>query len=65
MTLRPTPVERAFELARSGECESVNAVRKRLKDEGVSAAQIFGPSLSRQLRELCVLSMHRLSLQEP
>jgi hypothetical protein len=56
MTFRSTPLERAFELARSGECANITAVRKRLKGEGVSQAQIYGPFLSRQLHDLCILS---------
>jgi hypothetical protein len=54
MTNRPTPLERAFELARSGECATVTDVKQRLKDEGLSASQVEGPVLTRQLRELCV-----------
>ena len=49
-----TPLERAFELARSGECNLVSDVRKRLRDEGYSDAQIDGPSLIRQLRRILV-----------
>ncbi len=49
---RPTALERAFELARSGECATISEVRKRLSDEGHSAQQIEGPSLVRQLRDL-------------
>jgi hypothetical protein len=47
-----TPLERAFDLARSGECDQVSDVRKRLRDEGYSDAQVDGPSLIRQLRHL-------------
>jgi hypothetical protein len=56
MTFRTTPVERAFELARSGDCANIAALRKRLKSEGISQAQIYGPFLIRQLRVLCNLS---------
>ncbi len=48
-----TVLERAFDLARSGDCTSVQDVRKRLKAEGYSDAQLWGPTLTRQLRELC------------
>lgn len=48
-----TPLERAFDLARSGQCEGVQDIRLRLRAEGLSDAQIWGPSLTRQLRELC------------
>lgn len=53
---RPTALERAFELARSGECASVSDIRVRLKAEGLSANQIEGPVLIRQLRDLCAAS---------
>lgn len=56
MNFRPTSLERAFELAKSGECKTVADIRKRLKDEGLSVAQIEGPRLTKQLRELCVES---------
>ena len=49
----PTAVERAFELARSGRCAGVAQIRLQLKVEGHSGAQIWGPSLTRQLRALC------------
>jgi hypothetical protein len=53
MNQRLTSLERAFELARSGTCADVNQVRRRLKDEGYAAQAIEGPSLMRQIRELC------------
>jgi hypothetical protein len=53
MSFRPTPLERAFELARSGECATVSDVKLRLKQEGLSISQLEGPSLARQLREIC------------
>ena len=53
MTFRPTPLERAFELARSGEYASVTEVKQRLRDEGLASHQIEGPILTRQLRDLC------------
>jgi hypothetical protein len=34
MTQRPTVVERAFELARSGQLKSFSAIRRHLSDEG-------------------------------
>ena len=54
MTSRPTPLERAFELARSGECASVTELKRRLWEEGFSTSQVEGPLLLRQLRELCM-----------
>jgi hypothetical protein len=50
---RATSLERAFELARSGECANVSDIRQRLQAEGLAANQIEGPILIRQLRELC------------
>ena len=50
----PSVFERAFELARSGECGSPTEVKKRLKDEGLDWRQLEGsPTLGRQLRALC------------
>ncbi len=54
MTYRMTPLERAFELARSGDCLDVSAIKSRLIAEGYSINQLVGPSLLRQLRALCV-----------
>jgi hypothetical protein len=51
-----TSLERAFELASSGSCASVDHVRKRLKAEGYDVGQITGPSLVKQLREMCATS---------
>jgi hypothetical protein len=53
MTSRPTTLERAFTLARSGEYPGVSEIRTQLKAEGYSIHQIEGPSLLRQLREIC------------
>jgi hypothetical protein len=47
-----TALERAFELAKSGDCASVADLRKRLKGEGYSLQKIVGRSLSRQLEML-------------
>ena len=52
MIAQLTPLERAFDLARSGECDQVSDLRKRLRLEGYSDAQVDGPSLIRQLRQL-------------
>jgi uncharacterized protein with von Willebrand factor type A (vWA) domain len=55
MNLRPTTLERAFELARSGECATVSDIRERLKREGFDsvAGQVSGRSLTEDLRRLC------------
>lgn len=43
-------LERAFELAESGECVDVAAIRNVLKREGYSDAQVTGGQLIGQLR---------------
>jgi hypothetical protein len=47
-----TTIERAFELARSGECKSINEIRRQLKIEGYDEGVIEGRSLLMQLRTL-------------
>ena len=51
----PSTLERAFELARSGECASTSEIRQRLKRERYDSvdAHLQGPSITRQLRLLC------------
>ncbi len=53
MTDRITTLERAFELARSGDCASISEVREKLVAEGYSLQQLTGPTLLKQLRTLC------------
>jgi hypothetical protein len=52
MSTRPTSLERAFELAKSGQCATVEEIKKKLKAEGHCEYQIVGRTLSKQLREL-------------
>lgn len=52
MNYRLTALERAFEMARSGQFVSVAEIKKQLIAEGFSAAQITGGALSRQLKDL-------------
>jgi hypothetical protein len=47
-----TPIERAFELARSGQCRTTGDIQSRLKEEGYDSSQLIGPFLLRQLRAL-------------
>jgi hypothetical protein len=47
-----TALERAFQLAKSGDCAAVSDIKKRLIREGYSVAQITGGQLSKQLLEL-------------
>ena len=51
-----TTLERAFALARSGECLTINDIRARLKSERFDQvdAHLAGPAIARQLRTLCV-----------
>ncbi|HEY2708832.1 MAG TPA: hypothetical protein VGI95_12335 [Caulobacteraceae bacterium] len=55
MTGRPTTLERAYELAGSGECENVAVLKRRLKTEGFADVerQLYGPVLQTELRRLC------------
>lgn len=52
MDQNKTSLERAFDLARSGDCRSVTEIRARLKSEGYNEADISGGSLLKQLRAL-------------
>jgi hypothetical protein len=52
MDQNKTAIERAFDLARSGEFDSVTRIKDRLKAEGYAVAQIEGRALSKQLGEL-------------
>lgn len=56
MNFLPTVLERAFSLARSGDYGSVLEVRDQLKAEGFPLVQLEGPSLMRQLRDICIAS---------
>jgi hypothetical protein len=52
----PTPItERAYEIARSGSCVDVIAIRKQLRAEGYDRVgqYIQGPKLVRALNSLC------------
>jgi hypothetical protein len=47
-----TSLERAFQLARTGLYSSVEEIKKQLRAEGFSTAQVTGGTLSRQLKAL-------------
>jgi hypothetical protein len=49
---RPTTLERAFQLARSGKVKTVEEIRSALKREGFGRLDGAGPSLTRQLRKI-------------
>jgi hypothetical protein len=48
------PLERAFALARSGECRDIRELEQKLKHEGFNSVQhhLSGPAIRRQLREM-------------
>jgi hypothetical protein len=48
------PIERAFALARSGECRDMRELEQRLKREGYTSVlqHLSGPSIRRQVNEL-------------
>ena len=52
MSSQPTSLERAFELARSGQFSSLEAIRLQLNREGLNPRTVVGPVLRRQLRDL-------------
>lgn len=52
MDQKKTTLERAFELARSGECGDMTELRRRLTSEHYTMGQLSGPQLFRQLREI-------------
>ena len=47
-----TPIERAFELARGGKCQSFSEIKAALKAEGYDLSTITGGVLSKQLRQI-------------
>lgn len=49
-------VERAFQLARSGDCASLEDIRVLLAKEGYElvSAHLAGPTLRRALLQLCI-----------
>ena len=55
MTHRPTTIERAYELARSGECRTLSDVKQRLSADGHDRIQehLYGSTVSSALRKLC------------
>lgn len=52
MFANKTTIERAFDLARSGECSRVSDLAQRLDREGYCSKQIYGPLLKKQLANL-------------
>jgi hypothetical protein len=60
MELPLLPLERAFQIAKSGRVSRLEEIRKILAREGFENSQISGPQLLKQLRELM-----RTALQAP
>ncbi|MDQ2892152.1 MAG: hypothetical protein M3R64_03550 [Pseudomonadota bacterium] len=52
---RPSTIERAYQLARSGSCSNVDDVRRTLLAEGHDSvvAHLSGPTIRRALAALC------------
>jgi hypothetical protein len=55
MNQHQTTLERAYELARSGECTGVADIRDALTRERFSdvAGQLYGPTIQKQLKRIC------------
>ncbi len=55
MNHRPTTIERAYELARSGDCRTLSDVKQRLSADGHDRIQehLYGSTVSAALRKLC------------
>jgi hypothetical protein len=53
--LRPTTLERAYQLAREGRCRTVGEIKLALAAEGYDRIQdtLYGPTLGADLRRLC------------
>ena len=47
-----TSLERAFELARSGQFTDLGALERHLRDEGYQQTQLQGASVRKQIRAL-------------
>jgi hypothetical protein len=47
-----TALERAFQLARSGDCETIDKLKAKLRDEGFDQWVLVGPSLMNRLGTL-------------
>lgn len=59
---RPTTLERAFEMARSGEFDSTKAIARSLGQEGYDqvAAHLSGPAIKKTLALLCIQSRTKM-----
>lgn len=59
---RPSPLERAFELADEGDYSGVAGIRLAMLREGYDVHQLYGPQLMRQLRDRCAEARIRIDL---
>jgi hypothetical protein len=50
---RPTAIERAFELAKTGRYATISDLREAVLDEGLDPSQLQGRTLHLQLRQIC------------
>ena len=55
MSFRLTTIERAYALAKSGECGNLGEIKGRLKSEGFHDVngQLYGKTIADDLRRLC------------
>lgn len=61
MDYRKTAIERAFELAKSGDVPNLMHLKAQIGREGYSVSHLAGPSLTRQLKGLLAESLARQS----
>ena len=61
MTDRPDTVERAYQLAKSGDCANVDDIKIRLRAEGYASVwqHLSAPTLTRTLRGLCAAAVKK------
>jgi hypothetical protein len=57
-----TELERAFQLAKSGDCRTVDEIRKKLSQEGYYATQVTGKVLLRQLQAIIAAGLEARNL---
>lgn len=55
MTFRPTTIERAYQLAASGDCRTIGDVKEGLRRDGYGSIQdhLHGLTITRALQKLC------------
>ena len=58
---RPATVERAYQLAKSGDCATVDDIKARLHAEGYASVwqHLSAPMLTRTLRGLCAAAVKK------